>query len=140
MDTGFWTKLHGAATHFPIALTLCSGVFDGAGFALANRPIGRDLNAAGYWAMILGALGSVPAVISGLIMTKGVVLGHGVVRMHHLFAWPGFALLVALATWRVMLGRQATRSTFIGYLAGVVVAAGLVSAAGYWGGEMLIAR
>ncbi len=140
MDTGFWAKLHGAVTHFPIALTLCSGAFDATGVALTSRPIGRDLNVAGYWTMLLGALGSLPAVISGLVMTKGIVLGHGMVRMHHLFAWPAFALLMALATWRVMLGREPTRSIFIGYLAGVVVAAGLISAAGYWGGEMLIAR
>lgn len=140
MDTGFWTKIHGAATHFPIALTLFSGALDVAGFALASRPIGRDLNVAGYWAMILGAFGSLPAVVSGLVMTKGIVLGHGAVRMHHLFAWPAFALLVALATWRIMLGCQAPRSTFTGYLAAVVIAAGLISVAGYWGGEMLVAR
>ena len=60
--------------------------------------------------------------------------------LHHLFAWPAFALLVALATWRIMLGCQAPRSTFTGYLTAVVIAAGLISIAGYWGGEMLIAR
>jgi uncharacterized membrane protein len=140
MNVGFWTKIHGAATHFPIALTLCSAALDAAGFALASRPLGRDLNVAGYWTMILGALGSVPAVISGLVMTKGVVLGHGAVRMHHLFAWPAFALLVALATWRALLGRQTAHNRFAGYLTGVICAAGLISAAGYWGGEMLIAR
>src|SRR5476651_2455628 len=106
MDTTIWAKAHGATTHFPFALTLCSGALDAAGFALAGRPIVRELHAAGYWTLLLGALGSVPAVWSGLLMTKGSVLGHGALRMHHLFVWPAFALLVGLATWRVMFWRR----------------------------------
>jgi hypothetical protein len=46
--------------------------------------------------MVLAALGTVPAVLSGLIMTRGVVMGHGLLRLHHLFVWPAFALIVAL--------------------------------------------
>lgn len=140
MDAALWTKAHGATTHFPFALALCSGALDAAGFALAGRPVARDLHAAGYWTILLGALGSVPAVVSGLLMTKGSVLGHGALRMHHLFVWPAFALLVALATWRTLVGREAARPAFAGYLFAVGVAAGLMLAAGYWGGEMMIAR
>lgn len=140
MDSAIWAKAHGAATHFPLALALCSGALDAAGFALAGRPVVRDLHAAGYWTMLGGAIASVPAVFSGLLMTKGSVLGHGALRMHHLFVWPAFALLVALATWRVSVGRRATRPVFAGYLAGVGVMAGLMLAAGYWGGEMMVAR
>ena len=140
MDATFWAKAHGASTHFPFALTLCSGALDAAGFGLAGRPIVRDLHAAGYWTMIGGALGSVPAVFSGLLMTKGSVLGHGALRMHHMFVWPAFALLVALATWRVLVGRRATRRVFGGYLIGVVIAGGLIAAAGYWGGEIMVSR
>jgi uncharacterized membrane protein len=140
MDSALWAKAHGATTHFPLALALCSGGFDGAGFALAGRPIVRDLHAAGYWTMLGAALGSGPAVFSGLLMTRGSLLGHGALRMHHLFVWPAFALLVALATWRGRMGRRATRPVFAGYLIGVSIAAGLMLTAGYWGGEMLIAR
>ena len=140
MDAALWAKAHGATTHFPFALALCSGALDMAGFALASRPAARDLHAAGYWTMLLGALGSVPAVVSGLLMTKGSVLGHGALRMHHLFVWPAFALLVALATWRMLVGREAARPAFAGYLFAAGVAAGLILAAGYWGGEMMIAR
>lgn len=140
MDTAIWAKMHGAATHFPVALTLCSGALDAAGFALAGRPIVRELHAAGYWTMLLGALGTVPAVWSGLLMTRGSVLGHGALRMHHLFVWPAFALLVGLATWRMMNGRRATRPAFAGYLVAVGLATGLMSGAGYWGGEMMVAN
>ncbi len=138
MDATIWAKAHGATTHFPIALALCSGVLDTLGFALAGRPIVRDLHAAGYWTILGGALGGGPAVASGLLMTKGGVLGHGALRLHHLFVWPAFALLIALATWRVLIGRRATRSAFAGYLIGVGAAMALISAAGYWGGELMM--
>jgi uncharacterized membrane protein len=140
MDPTFWAKAHGASTHFPLALVLCSGALDGAGFVLASRPAVRDLHAGGYWTMLVGALGTIPAVFSGLLMTKGSVLGHGAMRMHHLFVWPAFALIVGLATWRLLIGRRAPRLMFASYLAGVGVAAALVLAAGYWGGEMMVAR
>lgn len=140
MDTMIWAKAHGATTHFPLALVLCSGALDAAGFVLAGRPIVRDLHAGGYWTMLLGALGTVPAVFSGLLMTKGGLLGHGALRMHHLFVWPAFALIIGLATWRLLVGRRATRPMFAGYLIGVGGAAALVLGAGYWGGELMIAR
>jgi hypothetical protein len=140
MDPTIWAKAHGATVHFPLALALGSGAIDAAALALGARPVARDLHVAGYWMMVGGALGSVPAVASGLLMTKGSLLGHGALRLHHLFVWPAFALLVALAIWRVGTGPVAPRRTFAVYLAVVAVAAGLVSAAGYWGGEMMIAR
>ncbi len=124
----------------PLALALGSGVLDAAAFALGARPLARDLHTAGYWMIVGGALGSVPAVISGLLMTKGSLLGHGALRMHHLFVWPAFALLVALAVWRAYTGQHATRRMFAGYLVVTGVVAGLMTAAGYWGGELLIAR
>ncbi|MDB6127708.1 MAG: putative rane protein [Verrucomicrobia bacterium] len=140
MEPAFWAKAHGATTHFPVALALCSAACDAAGFVLARKPIGNDLRTAGYWTMLLGAIGTAPAVMSGLLMTKGTLLGHDSLRLHHVYVWPAFALLVALGTWRVIQGRSATRRALAGYLILACVAAGLISAAAYWGGEMMIAR
>ena len=140
MDPTIWAKVHGATVHFPLAFALGSSVLDSAAFVLGTRPLTRDLHAAGYWMMIVGALGSIPAVMSGLLMTKGVLLGHGSLRMHHLFAWPAFGLLIGLAVWRVSTGQRATRPMFAGYLVLACVTGGLIGAAGYWGGEMMIAR
>lgn len=139
MDPTLWAKAHGATVHFPLALALTSGALDAAGFALGTRPSVRDLHAASYWMIVIGAFGSVPAVISGLLMTKGNVLGHGALRMHHLFVWPAFSLLVALATWRVVTGQRISRPALAGYLIVVGVAAALMTGAGYWGGEMMFA-
>ena len=140
MEPAIWAKVHGATVHFPLALALCSSVFDSAAFALGTRPFSRDLHTTGYWMMVVGALGSVPAVISGLFMTKGNLLGHGALRMHHLFVWPAFALLVGLAVWRVRTGQHATQRMFACYLILTGIAGALMGAAGYWGGEMMIAR
>ena len=140
MDPTIWAKVHGATVHFPLALALGSSVLDFAAFALGTRPLTRDLHTAGYWMMVGGAAGSIPAVMSGLLMTKGTLLGHGALRMHHLFAWPAFALLIGLAVWRVSTGPYATRPMFAGYLVLACVTGGLISAAGYWGGEMMMAR
>lgn len=139
MAASFWAHVHGATVHFPLALAVGSGVLDAVAFALAARPFARDLHVAGFWAMAGGAAGSVPAVVSGLLLTKGSLLGHGALRMHHLFAWPAFALLIGLATWRVGTGPEAPRGRFAIYLAVVALSAVLVSGAGYWGGEMMTA-
>lgn len=138
MDPSIWPKLHGATTHFPIALAICSVACDGAGWIWNDRSGAAGLRSTGYWTMLLAAIGSVGAVFSGLLMTHGSVAGHGALRWHHAFVWPAFALLVGLATWRTVAGRQASRRQFAVYLAVVVVAAALVSGAGYWGGELLV--
>jgi uncharacterized membrane protein len=138
MNNEMWAKMHGATVHFPIALILCSGFLDGSGFFFPGTAIRRGLHAAGYWTTIFGALGTVPAVISGLVMSKGVLLGHDALRLHHLFAWPAFALIVGLATWRVFGVDFSARGAPVGYLATVGLAAALIVSAGYWGGEMML--
>ena len=138
MSTVFWAKVHGAAVHFPVALSLSSVALDGVGFALAARPVAYELHRGGRLAMMVGTLGSTVAVISGLLMTKGDWLGHGVMRWHHLYAWPAFGLLVGLTTWRSVTGIQPPRRALGCYLGCAVLAAALVSATGYWGGELLI--
>lgn len=132
--------MHGATVHFPIALVLCSWALDSVGLLFPGTAGRRGLHIAGYWALLMGAFGTVPAVVSGLVMTKGVMLGHDAVRLHHLFAWPAFALIVGLATWRSLEPEFMTRRALAAYLAVAGIAAALVSGAGYWGGEMLLGR
>ena len=138
MDNPLWTKLHGGSTHFPIALLLASLVFDFCGYCLRREPQSRDLHAAGFYALILGALGSLAAVFSGLMLTHWETMGRGLLEKHHDFLWPAYALLVGLAVWRLIVRERASRPAFGAYLVVTVVASGLMAAAGYWGGEMLV--
>jgi uncharacterized membrane protein len=57
--------------------------------------------------------------------------------LHHEFVWPAFGLIVALAVWRLLVRDQASRAAFGIYLVVAVVAAVLMLAAGYWGGELI---
>lgn len=140
MDAAPWSRVHGASVHFPIALVLGSAALDGLGLVAPGPAVRRGLHAAGYWTMLLGAFGCVPAVISGLVMTRGVMLGHDTLRLHHLFAWPAFGLIVGIAAWRSLGGDFSSRRSAAAYLLFAGTAAALVSAAGYWGGELLLSR
>jgi uncharacterized membrane protein len=138
MNSENWAKMHGATVHFPIALILCSGALDALGFFFPVPAIRRGLHAAGYWTIMLGAAGTVPAVVSGLVMSRGVMLGHDTLRLHHLFAWPAFALIIGLATWRALASDFTARKAPAGYLVAACSAAVLVMAAGYYGGELML--
>lgn len=136
IDPALWPKLHGASTHFPMALTLAATLFDGAGFWIASQR--QKLRAAGYYTILLGALGTFPAVLSGLFMTHGETLGHDALLLHHLFVWPAFAGIVGLGVWRGLVGEHFSRRGFALYFAALVLISGLMAGAGYWGGELVL--
>lgn len=131
-----WGNLHGGSTHFPIALLPASFLFDLVGYFVWGEDRQRDLHAAGYYALLLGALASFLAVLSGLIITHWQFGGAGLLAKHHLFVWPSFGLLVALGVWRLMAGARASRMGMGLYLLVAAVATGLILAAGYYGGEL----
>lgn len=134
---GFWGNVHGGSTHFPIALLVSSFLFDAAAFGLHRREaISRDLHVAAFYALLLGALASLVAVLSGLMISDWKFTGSGDLAKHHLFVWPAFGLIVALAIWRLVVRDKASRPAYGGYLAVSLVATGLMLAAGYWGGEL----
>jgi len=130
--------MHGGSTHFPIALLLTSMLFDLLGHVWPEETRRRELRAVGYYLIVLAALSSFGAVLSGLALTKWTLVGTGLIAKHHLFVWPAFGLMVALAVWRVAVGSDASRRAFGVYLGAMVVASGMIAMAGYWGGEMLI--
>jgi len=138
MDTSLWTKVHGGTTHFPIALMIASLIFDLVGYFIRRDSSSRDLHAASFYALLLGALGTFVAVLSGLVLTNWETIGQGVLAKHHEFVWPAFALIVGLAVWRLVVRSRASRRAFGVYLAVSLAAAAFMAAAGYWGGELLL--
>lgn len=138
MDALFWQRMHGGSTHFPIVLLLASVVFDFVAWRSRDEGLRRGLHLAGLGSASVGVLGGVGAVISGLVMSHGQVLGSGYEKFHHLFVWPAFSLCVALVVWRLFQRKTFLQSGFGIYLVGMSVAAALMMGAGYWGGEMLL--
>lgn len=141
MDNSLWVKMHGGTTHFPIALIMASVLFDLASLLAsdnADKSRRAGFRAAGFYTLLLGALGALGAVVSGLVISHGQLWGRGNLARHHKFLWPAFGLLMALAIWRLLVGNQASRGGLRIYLAFSMVTAALMGAAGYWGGELLL--
>jgi uncharacterized membrane protein len=139
-DSSFWDRVHGGSTHLPIALAIASTLFDGCACFIKNQRLRQGIHSAGFYALLLGTLGTLPAVISGLVLTKWDITGTGATLFHHYFVWPSFALLIALSVWRVIVGTNTSKGIFYIYLAVMILTAGLVSIAGFWGGEMLLSK
>src|SRR5258706_1384224 len=138
MDPLFWQRMHGGSTHFPIVLLLMSALFDFIARRLRDESRRQGLHAAGLYSASVGVLGGCVAVISGLVVTDGQMLGSGQEKMHHLFVWPAFGLAVALVAWRLLRRDKMSTRGFGIYLAGITVTSALMMGAGYWGGEMLL--
>jgi uncharacterized membrane protein len=138
MNTTLWAKMHGGTTHFPIALIMASVIFDFLAQLVRNEEYQRDLRGAAYWSLLLAALGACGAVLTGLLLTNWDTMGAGLLYKHHIFVWPAFGLVVGLAVWRIVVRKGASKTAYGIYLAVMLVATVLMSAAGYWGGEILL--
>jgi mono/diheme cytochrome c family protein len=137
MNASFWRHIHGGASHFPIVLLLASVAFDLVASRSRDDGVREGFHAAGFGSAIVGMLGGVGAVIAGLAMTRGRMLGSGPERIHHLFVWPAVISSAVLVGWRF---RKHTRVHKLRtYLVGMTLASGLMIGAGYSGGEMLLA-
>jgi uncharacterized membrane protein len=118
---------------------MAAALFEALGALLPkSSPRKPQLQAAGYYTIIFGALGTFPAVLSGLFMTKGQVLGHNALLFHHLFVWPAFSTLVGLAVWRALAGDNHSHRAHTVYLILLLLTAALMAGAGYWGGELIL--
>jgi uncharacterized membrane protein len=140
MNQTFWARLHGGATHFPIALLTISFLFDCAGMWWRDELRRREFRVLGFYSLLVAAVASPVAVLSGIALSKGTVWGTGMLALHHYFIWPAFGLLIGLAVWRLVMRERASRRARAGYLAFASLALAAMMAAGFWGGEMIIGK
>ena len=128
-----WYHLHGALTHFPIALAITSFALDFAG-AIFRKP---SLRAAGLWTLVLAALASIPAVATGFFTANDYATAKSLI-IHRNTSIAASVLLVGLATWRGALRRDdMSRRSFVAYLVGVLLAAGAVGLTGWLGSQVV---
>jgi len=104
MNASIWQRIHGGSTHFPIVLVLASVVFDFVAWRSRDEVLRRGLHAAGFGSAVVGTMGGIGAVIAGLIMTRGQMLGSGYEKIHHLFVWPALSSCLILVGWRLFRG------------------------------------
>jgi uncharacterized membrane protein len=132
--------MHGATTHFPIALTIASVLFDFLAILSRDESRRAGFHTAASSSIMLGAVISFGAVGSGLILSRGEIFSTGMLAAHHGFVWPAFALLIGAAVWRALVKGACSPLAFRIYFATVCLVAVLVSIAGFWGGELLVAK
>jgi uncharacterized membrane protein len=94
----------------------------------------------GFYSLFIAAVAGPVAVVSGIALSKGTVIGSGLVALHHYFVWPAFGLLIGLAVWRWVVRERASRRASGYYLALASLALVVMMTAGYWGGEMIIGK
>jgi uncharacterized membrane protein len=140
MNQTFWARMHGGATHFPIALLLVSVFFDHAGFWWRDELRRKEFRVLGFYSLLIAAAASPLAVLSGIALSKGILLGTGMLALHHYFIWPAFGLLTGLAAWRLMMRERVSQRARGCYLALASLSLVAMMSAGYWGGEMLIGK
>jgi uncharacterized membrane protein len=140
MNQIFWARMHGGATHFPIALLMISVVFDHAGFWWRNEFRRREFRAMGFYSLLIAAAASPAAVLSGIALSKGTLMGSGMLALHHYFVWPAFGFLIGLAVWRLVVRERASRRAGGCYLALASLTLVSMMTAGFWGGEMIIGK
>src|ERR1700686_5380591 len=133
-----WDKLHGAMTHFPIALLMFLTACDFVSVAFKKVTFSRGLRLVSFYGLAFAALASLGAVVSGIALTKGNMWGRGDLGWHHRFIWPAFGLLLALAVWRLIVRDEMSKTGLWLYLILMFVTSGFMAAAGYFGGEMLL--
>jgi len=113
---------------------MASALFDLAGFLLPDNP-GKtrraSFQAAGFYTIVLGALGAFGAVASGLVMSQGHLWVAAASRVTML-SLAGVRPIDRLAVWRLVVRDRASSLGFKIYLAGSMLTAILMAATGYW--------
>ena len=135
-----WPRLHGASTHLPVALVPVAACFEVLALFVRGDELRRRLRASAALLVPLAAAGAVAAVVSGLGAAHGEVLGNGLLRQHHLFVWPAFGLLIAVAVGRMLMGADPSTRALLIYRIALFGNAALILAAGYWGGELILSH
>ena len=100
-----WPRLHAALNDLPAALLLVATLFEL--LALATRK--ETFRQVSFWTLIVGAIGGVAAVLSGLQAEEHIAHGdavHRVMETHELLGFITLAIFGVLAVWRIWRERR----------------------------------
>jgi uncharacterized membrane protein len=131
-----WPRLHALLNDLPIALLVTSVFFDL--LALGTRRI--VFRQVGLSLLIVGALGAVAAVLSGLQAEDHIAHGeavHEVMEVHERFALISLAVFGVLALWRMFRERRMGSAERAVVISASLVGAGLLFTTGLYGGRLV---
>ena len=131
-----WPRLHAALNDLPIALLLAAALCD----ILAIATKRESFRLVSFWTLVLGAVGGVAAVVSGLQAEEYISHGdavHRVMETHETLGLITLGIFGLLALWRIVrerrMGSGERTATTILTLAG----AGVLFATGLYGGRLV---
>lgn len=131
-----WPRLHALLNDFPIALLLTAVFFDL--LALATRRV--VFRQVGFSLLLVGAVGAIAAVISGLQAEEHVSHGeavHRVMETHEQFALISLGVFGVLALWRLVRERRMGRVERTVAVLASLAGAGVLFATGLYGGRLV---
>jgi len=131
-----WVRLHAALNDLPTALLLGVAIFD----ILAITTKRERFRMVSFWTLLLGAVGGVAAVISGLQAEEHISHGdavHRVMETHETLGLITLGTFGLLALWRILrerrMGSGERSLSIILTLAGT----GVLFATGIYGGRLV---
>jgi uncharacterized membrane protein len=131
-----WPRLHAALNDLPTALLVTAALFEL--LALATRK--EAFRQVSFWTLILGALGGVAAVLSGLQAEQHIDHGdavHRVMKTHQTLAFVTLGVFGVLAVWRLVRERRMGTGERALALAATLVGAGVLLATSFYGGRLV---
>ena len=131
-----WPRLHAALNDLPAALLLMAALFEL--LALATRK--ESFRQVSFWTLIVGAIGGVAAVLSGLQAEEGIDHGnavHEVMETHELLAFVTLGIFGLLAVWRIWRERRMGTAERSLALALTLGGAGVLMATANYGGRLV---
>lgn len=131
-----WPRLHAALNDLPAALLLVAVLFELASVIL-RRP---TLRVAGYWTLVIGAIGGVLAVLSGLQAEEHIAHGeavHEIMHTHEELALTTLGIFAVVTLWRIVRESRMGGGERGAVLALSVVGTGVLLVTASYGGELV---
>jgi uncharacterized membrane protein len=131
-----WPRLHAALNDLPIALLLGAALFD----VLAIASKRESFRLVSFWMLVLGAVGGVAAVVSGLQAEEHISHGdavHRVMETHETLGLVTLGIFGLLALWRIVRERRMRPGERTAAVILTLVGAGVLFATGLYGGRLV---
>jgi uncharacterized membrane protein len=131
-----WPRLHAALNDLPTALLVTAALFEL--LALATRR--ESFRQVSFWTLVIGAVGGVAAVLSGLQAEESIAHGdavHRVMETHELLAFVTLGVFGTLTVWRLLRERKMGTAERAVALAATLGGAGVLIATSVYGGRLV---